>query len=168
MIRCKECGSAQFEGALFCSECGSDLLKDGQTTTAVLPFSDRLAPPTPSSLSANDLTPVTQPQTFTFVIPSSGRRIAVTSASQILVGRNDPIRGVNPQLDLTPDGGGKHGVSRLHATIQITAKGPVLIDYESTNGTMLNNYRLPAEMPYLLHTGDEIRFGHLLVHIFFE
>jgi hypothetical protein len=167
-MKCNECGSNQHAGALFCSECGAELLKAGLSHTAILPFSDRVASPTPSSLSTTDLAPATQPKTFTFVIPSSGRRLSVTAVDQVQIGRNDPIREVMPELDLTPDNGGKHGVSRLHAKIQLMKMGPVLIDLESTNGTMLNNYRLPAKMPYLLHTGDEVRFGHLLVHVFFE
>ncbi|RMG97323.1 MAG: FHA domain-containing protein, partial [Chloroflexi bacterium] len=69
---------------------------------------------------------------------------------------------------LGPDNGGDKGVSRLHATIQYSNHGIVLIDLGSTNGTMLNNYRLAAEQPYLLNNGDEIRCGDLLMHIFFE
>jgi pSer/pThr/pTyr-binding forkhead associated (FHA) protein len=42
----------------------------------------------------------------------------------------------------------------------------MLIDLESTNGTLLNNYRLSPHEPYPLHSGDEIRFGDLLVHLF--
>jgi pSer/pThr/pTyr-binding forkhead associated (FHA) protein len=73
-----------------------------------------------------------------------------------------------PELDLTKDRGSDFGVSRLHASIQASNRGVVLIDLGSTNGTLLNNYRLPPDLPYPLHNGDEIRFGRLLVHVFFE
>ena len=71
-----------------------------------------------------------------------------------------------PEVDLTDDDGAEKGVSRLHAKIQSVQEGVVLIDLDSTNGTLLNNYRLPPNEPYPVHSGDEIRFGDLLVHLF--
>jgi pSer/pThr/pTyr-binding forkhead associated (FHA) protein len=71
-----------------------------------------------------------------------------------------------PEVDLTDDDGAQKGVSRLHAKIQSVQEGLVLIDLNSTNGTLLNNHLLPPQEPYPLNSGDEIRFGDLLVHLF--
>lgn len=106
--------------------------------------------------------------TITFVIPSSGRRVILKQVREVEIGRKDLIKGLDPALDLSLDNGAKNGVSRLHAIIKFTQLGPALIDLNSTNGTLLNNYRLPPQNPYLLHSGDEVRFGHLLTHIFIE
>ncbi len=168
MIKCSECGSNEMEGALYCSECGNSLLKTREQATAQLPFSDSLSDPVPPSLLGQDFGAVSEAKRVMFVIPSSGRRVILDLDDEIRVGRNDSTRDLMPELDLTKDRGSDFGVSRLHASIQTSNRGVVLIDLGSTNGTLLNNYRLPPDLPYPLHNGDEIRFGRLLVHVFFE
>lgn len=168
MIKCSECGSNEMEGALFCSECGKALLKTRESSTAQLPFSDSLTDPVPPSLLGQDFGAVSEAKRVMFVIPSSGRRLILDLTDEIRVGRKDETRQLLPELDLTKDRGSDFGVSRLHASIQTSNRGVVLIDLGSTNGTLLNNYRLPPDLPYPLHNGDEIRFGRLLVHVFFE
>jgi len=168
VIRCRDCGATQLAGALFCSECGRSLLAVQDQNTAQLPFSDTLHEPLPPSLLGQDYGLPKQTKRLIFVIPSSGRRVSVPAVKEIRVGRSDPIKELVPELDLTDDEGTEHGVSRLHASIQNSNRGLVLIDLGSTNGTLLNNYRLPPDLPYPLHSGDEIRFGRLLVHVFFE
>jgi pSer/pThr/pTyr-binding forkhead associated (FHA) protein len=156
------------EGALYCSECGNSLLKTREQSTAQLPFSDSLSDPVPPSLLGQDFGAVSEAKRVMFVIPSSGRRVFLDLEDEIRVGRKDTTRQLMPELDLTADRGSDFGVSRLHASIQAQNRGVVLIDLGSTNGTLLNNYRLPPDLPYPLHNGDEIRFGRLLVHVFFE
>jgi hypothetical protein len=167
MIQCNECGASQYEGALFCSECGRFLI-DTSGKTTVLPFSDFFHHSPPPPLVEHNLEPTSDPKHIMFIIPASRRRRLLDLVDQIRVGRADPDSGVRPELDLSDDGGIDKGVSRLHAAIQSTAQGVVLIDLGSTNGTLLNNYRLPAERPYPLRSGDEIRFGDLLLHVFFD
>ncbi len=166
MIKCQECGSSQFDGALFCGECGASLLTQGRQSTAVLPFADEMAPPPPTSLAGKTMEPAAHPMTITFFVPGSGRQVTLTNVYEVEIGRKDLAQGVDPALDLTPDGGARLGVSRLHAVIHFTQLGVILTDMNSTNGTMLNNHRLTPEQPYLLQSGDEVRFGHLLTHVF--
>lgn len=108
------------------------------------------------------------PRTVTFFIPSRRRQLTIELKEEIRIGRADQRANLIPELDLTDyDGAGK-GVSRLHATIRAYKQGIVLIDLGSTNGTLLNTYRLHAERPYPVKSGDEIRFGELLIHLFLE
>lgn len=168
MTKCRECGSSEYEGALFCNECGASLMRGGEQATAQLPFSNTLRNPSPPSLLGQELGPVLEAKQVTFVIPSSGRRISLGLQDEIRIGRADPSKNFDPELDLTADNGAEYGVSRLHAAIQSSHRGVALVDLDSTNGTLLNNYRLPPDLPYPLHNGDEIRFGRLLIHVFFE
>lgn len=168
MIRCTDCGAEQYVGALFCNECGSFLLEqDTKGNTAVLPFSDFIShTPARPALNQEELETAVAPRMITAVIPSRRHRLQLKLQDQIRVGRADPE--TTPELDLSPYDGAEKGVSRLHAIIRAVKTGIVLIDLDSTNGTMLNAFRLPPHRPYPLKTGDELRFGDLLVHIFFD
>lgn len=168
MINCPDCGSEQPEGALFCGECGRFLLEAPQRATTPLPFSQFGRLPKPPPLADGDLELIEDTKKVTFIIPSSRRRLQQELTHEIMVGRADEEAGLHPQLDLTPFQGGAHGVSREHASFQLTRQGVVIIDLGSTNGTYLNSYRLAAHQAYQVQDGDEIHFGDLLVHIFFD
>ncbi|MCA9932533.1 MAG: FHA domain-containing protein [Ardenticatenaceae bacterium] len=168
MIKCPECGSAQYEGTLFCSECGRFLVETAQNITAQLPFAQFGRLPTPPPQIEEELELLASSKEITFFIPSRRERLQRQLQNEIRVGRADEDAGYIPELDLTGYDGVAHGVSRVHATIQLTNQGIVVVDLGSTNGTYLNNYRLTAQQPYLLASGDEILFGDLLVHIFFD
>jgi hypothetical protein len=167
MIICRECGSPQEEGTLFCNECGRYLAEASGKTTIVLPFSDfaQHAPQPP--LAGFKPEPFVDPLSITFVIPSSRRRFKIAMLDQIRIGRPDSASGIMPELSLAEDKAAEMGVSRMHAVIQASNQGLVLIDLGSTNGTLLNNSPLSPQLPYPLKNGDEIRFGDLLVHILF-
>ena len=165
MQKCIECGADQLEGTLFCDECGAFLAEANLRDTGVLPFSDFAFSPPPPPLSDDALQPADYPLDVSFVLPSSRRRIKMSIAYELVIGRaHDDFE---PDLDLEEDEGGNKGVSRQHAKIKWTRSGLVLIDLDSTNGTLLNTYRIPPRQPYPLQNGDEIRFGDLLLHIFF-
>ncbi len=168
MIKCTDCGANQIDGTLFCTECGNFIFQADPNTTAVLPFSDFAHRPPPPVLEDDNLEPAHSPQTITFFIPSSRRRLTLDLHNEIRIGRADPRAELIPELDLTKDEGAGRGVSRLHAAIRAYKQGVVLVDLGSTNGTLLNTYRLPPERPYPIKSGDEIRFGDLLVHLFIE
>jgi pSer/pThr/pTyr-binding forkhead associated (FHA) protein len=164
MIKCSDCGTSQEEGTLFCSECGGFLLVEAGENTAVLPFSEFADRPPPPPLTEEALTPINKPKEILLVVPGSRRRFELVVQNEIHVGRASVD--FVPEVDLTDDEGAEKGVSRLHAKIQVVQEGIMLIDLDSTNGTLLNNYRLSPHEPYPLHSGDEIRFGDLLVHLF--
>jgi pSer/pThr/pTyr-binding forkhead associated (FHA) protein len=52
-----------------------------------------------------------------------------------------------------------HTVSRYHAMLFRDSSGWLLVDLESTNGTLVNGVALPLEEPVRLIDGDVIQFG---------
>ena len=170
MRKCSECGIDYYIGTLFCKDCGWYLLgnvSDEQPffdLSTAETFNGYKRPASPAIL-ANIQEKTTR---LVFVIPSSGRQVEIEVDKIIKVGRSDTIREIDPELDLTEDQGVVHGVSREHALVRLGSQGISLIDLGSTNGTHLNNRRLPPNEPYPLSDGDTIRFGHLLVRVFFE
>ncbi len=170
MIKCPDCGAMQYVGTLFCTECGCFLIQTAPASTAQLPFVQhgRLPSP-PSMIKESALQPPTDSaKVITAFIPGSRKRLQLELRQEIRVGRATDDPDTTPEMDLTPFNAAAHGVSRLHAMLQLTTQGVALIDLDSTNGTYLNNYRLTAHQPYLLANGDEVLFGDLLVHFFFD
>jgi pSer/pThr/pTyr-binding forkhead associated (FHA) protein len=165
MIRCRDCGATQYEGSLYCSECGRNLIQDSKQETDVLPFSEYAHRPPPPPISELEVLTADDAKQITFVIPSSRRRYTLPLAKQISIGR--AIEDKKTNLDFAEDNGMELGVSRTHAVLQWSNKGVIIMDLGSTNGTFLNNHHLPKNKPYPIQSGDELRFGELLVHVFF-
>jgi pSer/pThr/pTyr-binding forkhead associated (FHA) protein len=103
-----------------------------------------------------------------FIIPASGRRITLPLQDQIQIGRLDLQRGIQPDLDVSADSDPTAGVSRLHASIVRTPQGIAIMDLHSANGTRVNGFHIPPDLPYALNSGDELKLGDLLIHVLFE
>jgi len=165
MIECPSCHRTHPVGMLFCPECGAYLAAGGRTTTESL--GDALDSKVGTVPLSGEAPLKTVAREIALNIDHSGRVVQVTPAPEARIGRLDPTRGIFPDLDLTPDGGLEHGVSRLHAVIRRDDRGIFLIDLDSINGTMINGRRLPPHQPYPLHSGDEVRLGRLVMHVRF-
>jgi hypothetical protein len=87
---------------------------------------------------------------------------------EICLGRCDASRGIFPDLDLSPDGGYAGGVSRQHARIFERYGRLFVEDAGSTNGTLLNDYRLIPHLPYRLQEGDTLQLGMLKLVVGFD
>lgn len=162
---------------MFCSECGSYLATSPDLHHSP-PGADKptIEISSPSSAVASGSaagTPAGAPaeagqfsRQVMFVILPHGRRITLEMQNEIRIGRADPESEINLELDLTDVDGEELGVSRLHAIVHTTAKGVMLVDLDSTNGTLLNREQLEPHRPYRLQNGDTIQFGRLQVQIY--
>jgi predicted component of type VI protein secretion system len=78
------------------------------------------------------------------------------------VGREDPVTGVHPDIDLTsfdPE----RTVSRRHAQISLHGGQPLLSSVSATNWTRVNGMTLATGQAVPLVTGDRIEFGRCVV-----
>ncbi len=133
-----------------------------------MPFAEFNVIPIHAPLVGKESEPVKDATVIRFIIPSSGRQITLPMQDEIRIGRADPRRDIRPELDLNPDGGGEAGVSRLHAAIVVTTQGVAISDLNSVNGTWVNNYRIPSRLPFALNSGDELKLGTMVMHVFFQ
>jgi pSer/pThr/pTyr-binding forkhead associated (FHA) protein len=83
------------------------------------------------------------------------------ASAEILIGREDPVSGIFPDVDLTPHGGEEGGVSRQHARLTLDGGQYYIEDLDSTNFTFLNTQKLDAHVRQAANAGDEIRCGRV-------
>ncbi|HEV3232216.1 MAG TPA: EAL domain-containing protein [Candidatus Dormibacteraeota bacterium] len=89
-----------------------------------------------------------------------GEQVFALSRRVQLVGRGDRATNHAPDLDLA-DLDEDRVVSRRHAQIEYIDGHTVLTDLGSTNGTFVNDRRLPPNDGCHLTGGERVRFGHL-------
>jgi pSer/pThr/pTyr-binding forkhead associated (FHA) protein len=97
------------------------------------------------------------------VVSVSGAEIPLPEKDEILVGREDPVSGVYPDVDLTPHGGEEGGVSRRHARLIAEGGKYYVEDLDSTNFTFVNKQKLAPRTRQEVGEGDHIRFGRVEV-----
>ena len=107
------------------------------------------------------------PRQLRFTVSETGESFDVPVSLYMVVGRKTSRRDRQVHVDLTPFDAKNFGVSRYHAIIQVIDDRISIKDFNSTNGTYLNNHTLrPAEM-YRLRHGDTISFGRFKVTVHF-
>ena len=192
-MNCPNCGYLNVPGAVFCENCGQAMDMPGTAPAVeaapqpvpAAPLEQSVPQPfeQPAAVVEEPLamlpavvepvpTPVptpVQPAGLSFV---PGRLIIKTSnlslpippgKSVIVIGREDPVSGIFPEIDLDPHGGLESGVGRQHAQIVLQAGSLYLEDLSSVNGSYLNRQRISPRQPEALHDGDEIRLGKLVL-----
>jgi hypothetical protein len=169
---CPVCGAVIIAGSIFCDSCGVDL-----RATPPVASSEASAPPAPvvaATFSANAL-PVFEPPIMSAAAQPAAR-LVVTGANVVLelpsdrpelvVGREDAISGVFPDINLEPYGAQDAGVSRRHARLADSRGSWTVEDLNTVNGTFLNHQRLPGSQPAALKDGDELRLGNLRMNFY--
>jgi hypothetical protein len=96
------------------------------------------------------------------VILATGAVLMLPDAKpEILVGREDPVSNIFPEIDLAPHGGEAGGVSRRHAQFVVQGNTVFIEDLESTNFTFVNRQRVMPGVRQVVRHGDEVRFGRV-------
>lgn len=162
MINCKICKNKEYVGSFFCSECGSQLLSDGDLDidTLVIPTRDKQD----TKPSAPDQKELAQRDTeFALYNPERGKYLDIPPNHEFTIGRYVEGQVITPDVDLNPYDAFENGISRLHATIRFDPQSQqyFVLDLGSANGTSVNNYEIPANSEVPLKHGDEVKFGKL-------
>lgn len=100
-----------------------------------------------------------QETTVFFKLTGSGQQIDTLDQSELIIGRAH--KSMVPDINLTPHGGTKAGVSRRHGRLFREEEQWYLEDLGSTNGTFLNGSRLQPNQAVPVKEGDILRFGQI-------
>jgi hypothetical protein len=153
-VRCS-LGHENPDGSMFCDECGERL--DPQSADAsAAPVST--ASGAPAAVVAAPAAPAT---TAKLVVEADNAAFDLSGKSEAMIGREDPVSNIYPDVDLTPHGGEEGGVSRLHAKIFLQGGQYMIEDQNSTNFTFVNRQKLQPKTPTPIKDGDEIRLGRV-------
>jgi hypothetical protein len=155
---CPSCNTVNPAGESFCSNCGSPL----SGSTAAAAAAPTLAEPAPA-ISAAPVAAAAPALTARLVVEADNQEFDLSGKDNILIGREDAVSNIFPDVDLTPHGGEEGGVSRLHAHIFVENGQYMLEDENSTNFTFLNRQKLTGKSPVALHDNDEIKLGRVLL-----
>jgi hypothetical protein len=143
-VTCPTCGTVNPAGEAFCTNCGSSLTAAPAGVGA------------PSGVTSTAPAGVGHPK---LVVESDSATFDLSGKTEVLIGREDPVSNIYPDVDLTPHRGEEDGVSRLHAKILINGGQYLLEDENSTNYTFVNRQKLQPKVPTPIKDGDEIRLG---------
>jgi len=162
---CPHCGTQNAAGEVLCSNCGMSLLApvDANAASSMPP----VAVPAPDLSSTPAANPVmsSAPAALAarLIAEADNQEFDLSGKDTIVIGREDAVSNIFPDVDLTPHGGEEGGVSRLHARIFVENGQYMLEDENSTNFTFLNRQRLAGKTPTPLHDNDEIKLGRVLL-----
>lgn len=158
-IRCSS-GHENPDGSAFCDECGErlDAQSSGNVATAAPAAPDVVATGAPTPMSASGTGGQAR-----LVLQPNGPDFDIAGKTEILLGREDSMSNIFPDIDLTPHGGEEGGVSRLHAKIYLQGGQYMIEDQNSTNATFINRQKLESKTPMPLNNGDEIRLGRVVL-----
>ncbi|MBI4552366.1 MAG: FHA domain-containing protein [Candidatus Latescibacteria bacterium] len=147
MATCPACGAQNLDSAKYCDDCGAELPAPAASQ--------------PSESAPPEAAPAAAASGAHLVVASTGVTIPL-SKPETVIGREDPVSNIFPDIDTTPFGGLEGGISRKHAKITEQGGQYLIEDLNSTNYTFVNKQRLDPGQPQPLSPGDEIRLGRLV------
>jgi pSer/pThr/pTyr-binding forkhead associated (FHA) protein len=166
MIECPNCKHQEIPGALFCSECGAQLVGINTlfTQTIHADSTDKLA----KFLSEQEKVPVPPPPSdvaISLFILETGAILPIGGRNEFTLGRSAEGQPILPDVDLARFQAYEHGVSRIHASITLGKEQALVTDLGSANGTRLNGQKLPPHRPFPTKHGDIVTLGKLRIQL---
>lgn len=166
MILCPTCQHAEVEGALFCSECGAQLVSIQNLATQNFHIDKEM--PDVGSSQAIKTVEFSATDRISLQVVNGGQFISLSDRNEFTIGRVSEEQSVMPDIDLTSYSAYENGVSRLHAVIKKNQNNVSIMDLGSANGTYLNGTRLTPERDYSLRHGNIISFGKLKIQFLIQ
>jgi len=165
MILCPNCQYKNLDGALFCYECGAQLIVTDDVSTRGLtkPPDGSNGPQRPSE-EISDRPSTGFPMVAIHVV-ESGQMLQLSGRLDYTFGRVTEDQPILPDVDLAPFGAFSQGVSRLHALIKIIGQQVLIMDLGSSNGTRVNGQLIISQVEYPLNHGDMLTLGRMRLQV---
>jgi pSer/pThr/pTyr-binding forkhead associated (FHA) protein len=151
-------------GALFCKECGAQFTTY-RDPTLVIPTTLAAQLRQPVDESNHDVPSTPENASLSLYLIESGEVIPLEGLTEFTLGRSSDDQPILPDIDLAPFNAYEYGVSRLHASIQLSQPCALLTDFGSANGTELNGQKMTPNKPYPVTHGDIFSLGKLKIQI---
>jgi hypothetical protein len=165
MIICPNCSHKEVPGALFCSECGAQLVfYDSMNTSAMQPNADNDLF-SPGTIPMKPAIPEADQARIIVYLIDSGQFLPVRDLTEFTIGRISEGQPIMPDIDLSPYKAFENGVSRLHAVVRLRDNVLSIMDLGSSNGTHVNGMRLSTNVVHRLSKGDTIALGKFRIQI---
>jgi len=162
VIKCPHCSHAEPNGAIFCSECGAQLVGlESINTQSIEP--DRV-PHAPLAVSGSGANPPGEAWA-TLHLVETGKVLPLVDQNEYTLGRVNADQPIIPDIDLGPYKAFDHGVSRLHLVIRAAGGRVIVMDLGSANGTYINGTRLAPQVEHAVANGDVIALGKLKLQV---
>ena len=165
MIVCPNCKSTNMAGAMFCSECGAQLIGADMLTTRHM-VTGQIQEAVGQNLSSPKPAPPVILNTWvTLHLMDTGQMLPLGDRNEFTLGRISEGQPIMPDIDLSPYQAYANGVSRLHAVIKRTSDRVWIMDLGSANGTYINGKRLNPSVEQTLNNGDIVALGKLKMQV---
>ncbi len=170
MILCPNCNVENLPGALFCAECGTQLVFTDVLKTHAFTRnpSDSLDPnvlQTEPGTDVNEQSIDSYDASISLHLVECGQVLHLAGRNEFTFGRVTDGQPILPDVDLSPYEAYSQGVSRLHASIKIVGQRVSILDLGSSNGTRVNGQKIIPHVDYPLSHGDIVSLGKLKFQI---
>ncbi len=168
MLSCPNCQKKNMLGAIFCQDCGVQLVfGDGEMVARDVekPGTPSFSEPAYTAPAAPAIPAMPADLKIALYIQDINEMLPLIDREEITLGRAIEGQPIIPDLDLTPYNGYEKGVSRLHASIRIDGNHVTVTDLGSANGTRINGTKLNPNQPQAVIHGDLLTLGKLQTQV---
>lgn len=164
MIICSNCKHSNMTGAMFCAECGAQLIgRDTLVTQTIATDNLKKA----AKRVSGELGGVVEGTDAwgNLHLLDTGQILPLSARNEFTMGRISEGQPIMPDIDLSPYQAYAAGVSRLHAVIKKVGNTISFMDLGSANGSFLNGVRISPNIEQSLKHGDIISLGKLRMQV---
>jgi len=165
MIICSNCKHSNMAGAMFCAECGTQLIgKDSLITQTI--GTDQIRASVSKEITANTYqVPGASRAWGNLHMLDTGHILPLATRTEFTLGRVSEGQPIMPDIDLSPYQAHTSGVSRMHAIVKRDGTRIVIMDLGSANGTYINGRRLAPNVEQHIKHGDVVALGKLKMQL---
>ncbi|MBI5964846.1 MAG: FHA domain-containing protein [Chloroflexi bacterium] len=165
MIICSNCKHSNLDGAMFCAECGAQLVGKDELTTQNI--TTKQFGELNKDIPTQDVYQAFEGSDAwgSLHLLDTGQVLPLSTRNEFTMGRISEGQPIMPDIDLSPYQAYAAGVSRLHGVIKRDGARIIFMDLGSANGSYINGKRLASNVEQVLNHGDIVALGKLKMQI---